>query len=104
MLGLNDCKRMPSEQLRVNIFGAEYVLKADENKEYVTEIAKYVDQKMREIDRSQAIESNLKIAILAALNIADELFQSQQYRERLCEQLDEDSRKLIRSLQDALEV
>jgi len=95
---------MPANQLRVNIFGAEYVLKSDENQEYVVEIANYVDQKMREIDRSQAINSNLKVAILAALNIADELFQSKKYRERLLDQLGEESRKLNRSLQEALDL
>ena len=68
---------MSSNQIRVNIFGAEYVLRAnDDNQEQVMEIAKYVDQKMREIDRSQAINSNLKIAILSALNIAEELFET----------------------------
>ena len=95
---------MPVHQLRVSIFGAEYVLKADENEEYVKKIANYVDQKMREIDRSQAIDSNLKIAILAALNIADELFQDKKYRDRILLQVNEESRKLNRSLQDALDL
>lgn len=95
---------MPLNQLRVNIFGAEYVLKTDENQEYVVQIANYVDEKMREIDRSQAINSNLKIAILAALNIADELFQSNKYRERLLGQLDEESRKLNNSILEALDL
>jgi cell division protein ZapA len=95
---------MPANQLRVNIFGTEYVLKADENQDYVVEVAQYVDQKMREIDRSQAISSNLKIAILAALNIADELHQMRQFQERVTEQINEESRKLNRSLQDALDL
>jgi len=95
---------MPSKQLRVNIFGSEYVLKADENEAYVKQVAEYVDEKMREIDRSQAINSNLKIAILAALNIADELLQSQEYREKLVKQIDEESRELNRSLEEALEL
>ena len=95
---------MPTNQLRVNIFGAEYVLKAAENQDEIKEIADYVDQKMKEIDRSQAIESNLKIAILAALNIAEELFQNQKYQGRLVEQLNDESKKLNRSLQDALDL
>ena len=95
---------MPSNQVRVNIFGAEYVLKSDNNENYIIEIANNVDQKMREIDRSQAITSNLKLAILAALNITDELFQNKQYRDRLLEQIDEDSRSLNRSLQEALDL
>jgi cell division protein ZapA len=96
---------MSSNQIRVNIFGAEYVLRANEdNQEQVIEIAKYVDQKMREIDRSQAINSNLKIAILSALNIAEELFQNQKYQERLYEEVNQDSKILNRSLRDAIDL
>jgi len=95
---------MPTNQLRVNIFGSQYALKVEQNEAYLKEVAEYVDQKMREIDRSQAINSNLKIAILAALNIADELFQSQQYRDRLITQIDEEARELNRSLQEALDL
>ena len=95
---------MPTNQLRVNIFGAEYVLKATENQEEIIKIAEYVDQKMKDIDRSQAINSNVKIAILAALNIAEELFQNQKYKERLIEQVNFESKKLSRSLQDAIDL
>jgi cell division protein ZapA (FtsZ GTPase activity inhibitor) len=59
---------------------------------------------MKEIDRSQAINSNVKIAILAALNIAEELFQNQKYQERLLDQVNHDSQKLNRSLRDAIDL
>jgi cell division protein ZapA len=95
---------MPTKQLRVNIFGAEYVLKATENEDEIKQIAAYVDQKMREIDQGQALGSNLKIAILVALNIAEELFQTQKYQERLIEQINHESMKLNRSLQDVLDI
>jgi len=90
--------------MRVNIFGAEYALKADNNQDYIAEIAAYVDSKMKEIQKSQTISSNLKLAILAALNIADELFQEKQYRERLIEQINDESKKMNRTLQDALDL
>lgn len=95
---------MPTNQLRVNIFGAEYVLKAAENQDEIKKIAEYVDKKMKEIDKSQEISSNLKIAILAALNIAEELFQNQKYQERLIDQVNHESKKLNRSLQDVLDL
>jgi cell division protein ZapA len=95
---------MPTKQLRVNIFGAEYVLKATENEDQIKQIAAYVDQKMREVNTTQALGSNLKIAILAALNIAEELFQTQEYQERLIEQINHESMKLNRSLQDVLDI
>jgi cell division protein ZapA len=94
---------MSTQKIRVNIFGSEYVLKASENEEYIINIAKYVDEKMRLIDKSNAINSKSKVAILAALNIAEELVQERDYREKLLEQLNEESRKLNISLENALD-
>ena len=94
---------MSTQKIRVNIFGSEYVLKASENQEYIINIAKYVDEKMRIIDKSNAINSKSKVAILAALNIAEELAQERDYREKLLDQLNEESRKLNISLEDALD-
>jgi cell division protein ZapA len=94
---------MSTQKIRVNIFGSEYVLKASENEEYIINIAKYVDEKMRLIDKSNAINSKSKVAILAALNIAEELAQERDYREKLIDQINEESRKLNISLEDALD-
>ena len=90
--------------VRVTIYGDEYPIKGDADQKYIYQLASYVDKKMREINRSQAINSNLKIAILAALNIADELFQGDKYRDRMVQQINEESRKLNRSLQEALDL
>jgi len=94
---------MTAGKLRVTIFGSEYSLVADEQNEHVKEIALFVDQKMREIDRNQNVNSSLKVAILAALNIAEELREERKYRERLLDQLNEESRKLNRQLTEMLE-
>ena len=94
---------MSTQKIRVNIFGSEYVLKASENQEYIINVAKYVDEKMRLIDKSNSINSKSKVAILAALNIAEELVQERGYREKLLDQLNEQSRKLNISLEDALD-
>ncbi len=94
---------MSTQKIRVNIFGSEYVLKASENQEYIINIAKYVDEKMRLIDKSNAINSKSKVAILAALNIAEELTQERGYGEKLIDRINEQSRKLNISLEDALD-
>ncbi len=64
--------------LRVNIYGTEYPIRGIADEGYILKVAEYVDVKMREIDQKVAVKSALKVAILAALNITDELF-----RERL---------------------
>ncbi|APF19401.1 cell division protein ZapA [Caldithrix abyssi] len=94
---------MANGQIRVNIFGSEYTLVSDNDENYVREIAQYIDQKMREIDKNQSIKSTVKIAILTALNVADELFQERLYRQKLLSQLDEEAKKLNRELAEFVE-
>lgn len=64
--------------LRVNIFGTDYPLKVSANVEYVQRIAEYVDEKMREVQGAKPNRPLHQIAILAALNIADELLQQRE--------------------------
>ena len=65
---------------KVEIFGQEYKIKGAGDPEYIHMIAGYVDSKMREIAHSSGIMSQSRIAILAALNIADELHQERDER------------------------
>jgi cell division protein ZapA len=58
--------------VQVEIFGQTYKLRADEDEAYVEQLAAYVDEKMREMARQTRAVDSLKVAILAALNIADE--------------------------------
>ena len=61
--------------VRVNIVGEEYSIRSDASVEHTESVARYVDQAIRRI-RSNAppVESH-KVAILAALQITDELFR-----------------------------
>ncbi|OIN98223.1 hypothetical protein AUJ66_01320 [Candidatus Desantisbacteria bacterium CG1_02_38_46] len=60
-------------KIKVEIFGTSYILRGESDIEYMQELASYVDRKMREIQKETGIISPTKIAILSALNIADEL-------------------------------
>lgn len=93
---------MAPGQIRVNIFGTEYTLRADENENYINEIARYLDEKMREVDKNSSIKSSSKISILAALNVVDELFQERKYKEKLLNQLNEEAEKINHSIVDFL--
>jgi cell division protein ZapA len=61
--------------VKVNIYDTEYSIKAEESEEYYLEIADYVNKKMKEISSATNIVSTSKVAVLAALRIAEELFQ-----------------------------
>ena len=71
-----------TEVTRVNIFGREYTIRGAGSPAYISEIAHYVDMKMRQMTDNATLASTAKVAIFAALNIADELFQKRdQYSE-----------------------
>jgi cell division protein ZapA len=62
-----------SSTITVTIFGTEYRISANEDSSYIEEVARYVDGKMREVSESASTQSPMKIAVLTALNLADEL-------------------------------
>ena len=61
----------------VEIQGQRYSIRTTLAPEYVAELAAYVNEKMRAASDSAAPTDSLRLAVLAALNIADELFRSQ---------------------------
>jgi cell division protein ZapA len=64
----------------VTIFGRTYHLRGVEDGTYLTELASMVDRKMREVVETTGTADTLKVAILAALNIADDSLQARRAR------------------------
>ena len=60
-----------STSVRVEIYDQNYHLRGTDP-EYIAELAEYVDTKMRLISQQATTVDSLKVAVLAALNIADE--------------------------------
>lgn len=65
----------PSRVVHVEIGGQRYPIRSTLDAAYVTQLAAYVDQKM-ELAARETSGDTLKIAVLAALNVADELFRA----------------------------
>lgn len=89
---------------KVEIFGQEYKIKGAGDPEYIHKIAGYVDSKMREIAHSSGIMSQSRIAILAALNITDELHQERDEREKAKDALADQAAKLGEMLEEEISV
>ena len=89
---------------KVEIFGQEYKIKGVGNPQYIHKIAGYVDKKMREIAHSSGIMSQSRIAILAALNIADELYQEREERGKTKEELEGTAARLGELLDSKISV
>lgn len=94
---------MESKSIRVQIFGMEYSLKSDNSEEYVNEVAQYVDTKIRNLSENTTVKSQTKIAVLAALNIADELFRVRDKYSKALAKIDQKSEELSDSIDRYLE-
>lgn len=62
-----------SETIKVNIFDQLYSLRSPKGAEHIRQIAQVVDERMRHISLHTTTFELSRIAVLAALNIADEL-------------------------------
>ena len=74
--------------IRVEIDGMDYSLKSENNPDYVESIAKYVNDKIQKLSQKTNVKSQTKIAVLTALNIADEYFQLQKSYENSLKKLE----------------
>jgi cell division protein ZapA len=86
----------------VRIFGAAYNIRGSDGSGHVQALADLVDGKMREIARQVRTQDTARIAILAALNLADELSQLQRRQEGERVEVRERVFELVKELDEAL--
>jgi len=76
-----------SRLIRVSIFGRDYNIRGGSDEEYIKTLAAHVDSVMRDVvDRTGTLSSG-RAAILAALNIADEMHKERQRFREFADQL-----------------
>jgi len=89
--------------VRVTIYGQEYTVKAKAEPSYIVSVANYVNEKMEEVENSlTTVQSPLRVAILAAMNITDELFTSRKEKDELINKVDEKTMFLVDLIDDKL--
>ncbi|HEX7184591.1 MAG TPA: cell division protein ZapA [Thermoanaerobaculia bacterium] len=94
---------MTSTNTAVEIFGAVYHVRGADETGYLQTLADLVDRKMREVAEHASTGDTARIAILAALNLADELFQIQKRQEGERIEIREKMAALTEELTEALE-
>jgi cell division protein ZapA len=67
--------------VQVEIFGQTYSVKAGGDAAYVQKLAAFVDEEMKDVSRASGAVDSLRVAVLAALNLADECFRLRQEAE-----------------------
>ena len=78
---------MIDKVIEIEIYGQKYRIrvKGEEDEKYISHLTSYVEQKMREVAVKSKSVDVLKVAVLAALNVADEYFLCQKNLDQLNE-------------------
>lgn len=82
---------MPNTQegVRVVIYDQEYNMKGELDPEYIQQLAKFLDGKMRSIAARTRTVDSLRVAVLAGLNLADEYHQLKAKSDAATQEVDQ---------------
>jgi cell division protein ZapA len=86
--------------VRVTILNEDYTIRSDATVEHTRDVAQYVDRAIRQVMSSGTVVETNKAAILAALQIAGELFEARENADQLSRSirsLSEETRSLVES-------
>jgi cell division protein ZapA len=67
---------MSTRVVHVDIHGQRYAVRSDLDPQYIAELAAYLDEKMRLAAQELASADQVRVAVIAALNVADEVFRA----------------------------
>jgi len=86
--------------LDVEILGQKFTISSDAEEGYMRRVAGYVDEKMQELSRSSKMLAKSNIAMMAALNIADEYHRLKDAHETVLNRVNQLSKRLSATLNE----
>ena len=89
-----------AKPVTVEILGNEYVLRSEAGEERVREVAELLNQRLGEVLASNKTSSTLAAAVLAALNITNELLQLRDQQEKLFQEIEAKTEKLLEMIEE----
>jgi cell division protein ZapA len=87
-----------SRSVKVSLAGQQVSLRTDAKPRYIKELADYVNSKIEQAKASGKIATTQALALVAALTIADELFQVREDKDQLERQVRERTQRILRYL------
>ena len=95
---------MKSKVVKVKISGQDYVVRSSAGQKYLNEVSKYVNEKMEEIKDSGIDDSQqLRIAVLAALNITDELFSYKKEKQKFVDKIEAKTKSITEFIDNRID-
>jgi cell division protein ZapA len=92
-----------SKTVQIEIYGQRYSVTGDADEEYIQQVARFVDEQMRTLAGSMKAASMSKLAVLAAINIAHQLLQSERVRQQGEAALEERAGSLLEAIEERLQ-
>jgi cell division protein ZapA len=89
--------------IQVNIYDQSYRISGELDEAYVQELARYVDEKMRAVAEATKTVDSVRVAVLAALNVADELHALRKREGEARAELRQRVTRCVRLVEQALE-
>jgi cell division protein ZapA len=86
---------------KIRILGQELSVLSDAEDEQVANVVQFVNNKIEEVLQAREGLKTINVAILAALNISEELLRLKGVNRKLCDQLESRAEKLIQLIEDA---
>ena len=99
----NDNREKMIKQVEVEIYGQRYKVKGENEETYIHEVASYVDKKMRDIGKKAKTIHLARLAILTAINITHEYFQSKKEYKQKEMIIERKTKDLIDSIEEEFE-
>ena len=91
-------KKADKQRVEVQILGQRMTLKSEDDPRHIERLASYVKRKVDEVSAQGPISSS-KLAVLAALNIADDYFRALDEAREFKREVAARSRQILRDLE-----
>jgi cell division protein ZapA len=92
-----------TKTIQIEIYGQRYALTGDAEEDYVKRLAQFVDENIRTLAQGMKTATLSRVAILAAINIAHQLFQSERLRQQGEAAIEERAGSLIETIEERLQ-
>ena len=94
---------MVLNNIKVKISDQEYALKTSADEDYIKKVAQYINDKMKEVETAGVdTNSQLRIAVLAAMNITAELFECKKKKNEVIEKVEAKALAISEFIQDKI--
>jgi len=92
----------PKSEVTVTVQNVELVIRTDKSPEYVQELAEFVDERIKKISQNTPFVSSLKVSFVAAIDMANELFELRQKNKEIEDTVKNKTEELVGLLAEGI--